>query len=125
MSKLRSSFFPSQATLIIQTLLSDSLAILLGCGFRRVGGGGGGGFNGLRRSLLSGGLLLNLSLRYVICENRVQFFRNAQLVLLQLAQTSDHQSILEVTRDTRLKESHVVVGELGHAVFEQAPNTTV
>ena len=104
--------------------ISDSLALgtLFGRGFRKVGGGLlSGGFGGL---LIWSGLVC-LGLRNVVCENWVESLRNAQLVLLELAETANHECILKVACNAWLKERHIIVGELGHAVFKKAANTTV
>lgn len=66
------------------------------------------------------GLLLGLE--HVVGEDGVEALRQVELVLLQLAQTADHQRVFEVAGDARLEQAHVVVRELGHAVFEQAPD---
>jgi len=85
-------------------------------------GRGGGGFGGLRRSLLGGSAL---GFAHIVSENRVELLRDAQLVLLQLAQTADHECVFEVAGDARFQERHVVVGELGQAVLEQTTNAAI
>jgi hypothetical protein len=46
-------------------------------------------------------------------------------MLLEFAQTSNHQGVFKVAGNKGLKQDHVISGELTHAVVEQATDCTV
>lgn len=50
-------------------------------------------------------------------EDLVQFFLNAQLILLKFAKVRDHDCVLEVRHDHGFKHSHVVSGELSKTII--------
>ena len=63
---------------------------------------------------------LLLCAQHVVREALIQLLAQLQVRLLQLGKGPNLESILEVARDGLLQQLEVVIGELGHAVSEQA-----
>jgi len=57
-------------------------------------------------------------------EDLIEFFGDAQLMLLQLRQVANHQGILVVGHDHGLENGHVARGELAEAVVHHAAQVT-
>ncbi len=66
-----------------------------------------------------------MRLNYVVSEERVEALRDIKLVLLQLGETADNERVFEVAGDAGLEKGHVVAGELGHALLQEAADAAV
>ena len=69
--------------------------------------------------------LLKLGVLDAVCENGVEALADSQLMLLQLAERTNHKRVLEIGGDGRFEQRHLIVAELRHALVEETADAGV